>query len=472
MTAEKVDIRVSNAKVVTPSGTVLGGVAVSDGRIVSIGSHDTLPPAKTEIDAQNNYLIPGLIDPHVHLGRRTRGYPDQLEVEFETESRGAAHGGVTTFINFIEQGDRYIPDLDFFVGVGERNSYIDFTHHWVMTHDHHVDEIEALAEEGFRSFKMFFNMYKHMDIDIEPSEADRVYRVLRKLSDMNHGLAMFHAENADLSYVCRQDVRDSGRHGMKAWADASPPASEAMQIDHIGRLTEMTNSHSYVVHISSAEGAEALQRYRERGVDIHGETLVAFLALTYDDELGVWGKVSPPIRGQENQDKLWDAVRTGVIDHIGTDHISTDRAVMEGGKGKHGAHFWESPPGLQPGIEYFLPVMLSEGVNKNRISMERLVEVCSTNTAKRFGLYPRKGALIEGADADMVIVDLEKSATIDDEFYHTRETTWSPFHGRDVTGLPTHTIVGGELVVDEGELLGNAGDGSYLPVYDDGLPSR
>lgn len=472
MVFEAVELSVRNARVVTPGGTILGGVAANGGRIVAVGADGELPAAETEIDAEGNYLIPGIIDPHVHLGRRTLGYPDQLEIEFETESRGALHGGVTTFINFIEQGDPYLPDLDFYTEVGEENSYIDFTHHWVMSHDHHVDEIQPLADAGYRSFKLFFNMYKHMDIDIEASEADRVYHVLKRIADMNHGLAMFHAENGDLSHARRQEVQASGRTGMRAWSDASPPVSEAMQIDHVARLTEFTDSHSYVVHISCEEGVEALAPYRERGVDIHGETLVVFLTLTVDDELGTWGKISPPIREQSDQDALWAALRDGTLEHVGTDHISTDRAVNEGGEGPHGPHFWDTPPGLQPGVEYFLPAMLSEGVNRNRISMERLVEVCSTNNAKRFGLYPRKGALVPGADADMVVVDLDASAVVDDDFYHTRETTWSPYHGREFTGLPTHTIFGGRLVVEDGELTASPGDGSFLPVHDEGVATN
>jgi len=469
MQAEEADLTVYNARVVTPGRTLMGGVAATDGRIIKVCADDELPPGNDEIDAGGNYLIPGLIDPHVHIGRRSGGYPNQLEVEFETETRGALHGGVTTVINFIEQSEPYLPDLDFFIEVGERNSYVDFTHHFVMSHDHHVEEIEELASAGFRSYKMFFNMYKHMDIDIVPSEADRVYRVLKKVAEMNHGLAMFHAENSDLSYVRRQEVQAEHRHDMQAWADASPPISEAMQIEHAGMLTEYTNSRSYVVHISSAAGVESLARYRAKGVDIHGETLVAFLALTYDDDLGTWGKVSPPIRSEDDKQALWKAIRTGVIEHVGTDHISTDREVNEMGQGRHGPHFWESPPGLQPGVEYFLPVMLSEGVNRGRISIERLVDVSSTNNAKRFGLYPRKGAIVEGADADMVLVDLNASAVIDDAFYHTRETSWSPFHGWTVTGLPTHTIVGGNIAVENGERHRHPGDGSFLPVYNDGV---
>ncbi|WP_396613850.1 dihydroorotase family protein (plasmid) [Haloferax sp. S1W] len=471
MVSEPVDLRVTNARVVAPGGTFFGGVAVDDGVIVRVGSTSRLPDAERDIDADGKYLIPGLIDPHVHIGRRGKGYPDQLEIEFESETKGAVFGGVTTIMNFIEQGDQYLPDVEFFKRVGEDNSYIDFTHHFVMTHDHHVDELEGLAAEGFRSFKMFFNMYKYMDIDIQPSEIDRVYRVLTKVAEMPYGLAMFHAENAELSYMKRQEVKASGRSGLKAWSDASPGTSEALQIDHICRLTEFTDSQSYIVHISCEEGVDALEPYQQRGVQVYGETLAPFLGLTNDEDLGVWGKVSPPIRDERSRMRLWAALRTGVIDHVGTDHISTSLEEKELGEGKHGA-FWESPPGIQPGVESFLPVMLTEGVNKNRISMERLVEVCSTNNAKRFGLYPRKGVIAEGADADLVIIDLEQSVVVDDDFYHTLETSWSPFHGKEMTGLATTTIVDGQVIVEDGQFFGTPGTGSYLPVTDTGIAPR
>jgi dihydropyrimidinase/dihydroorotase len=156
---------------------------------------------------------------------------------------------------------------------------------------------------------------------------------------------------------------------------------------------------------------------------------------------------------------------------MGTDHCPHKIAFKEKEKGKHG-DIWDAIPGDSNGIEYFLPVMMSEGVNRNRISMERLVEVCAANNAKRWGLYPRKGALVEGSDADMVIVDLEKSAVVDDDFYHTMEPRYSTMHGMELTGLPTHTIVGGEVVVEDGELLVDKGGRDYLPRGPGGVPAN
>lgn len=462
MVSGTTDLKVVNARVVTPGGVLSGGVAADDGTIVAVGAEQNLPDADEVVDADGNFLVPGFVDPHVHLGRRDEGYPTQLEIDFETETRGAIHGGVTCLLNFVEQGGHYLPDLDFFVSVGEEHSYVDFGYHFVISHEHHIDEIEGLAEAGVPSFKMFFNKYKYSDIDIEASEADRVYRVMQKVAEIPGGLAMFHAENAEVSRLRGEEVRTEGRHDLRAWSDASPPITEAMQIEQIGLLSEFTGAHAYVVHVSPAEGVDAVERYRERGVNLHGETLVTFLGHTTEEELGVWGKVSPPIRPPRHRKRLWEGVRTGVIDHVGTDHVATSKEAVEMGEGQFGEQMWDSPPGIQPGMEFFLPLMMTEGYNENRVGIERLVEVCATNNAKRFGLYPQKGVIQEGSDADLVVVDPDATATVDDDFFHTREPRWSSVHGRRLTGLPTHTIVGGELAVADGELLAEPGGATFL----------
>ncbi|MBZ6496911.1 dihydroorotase [Natrinema longum] len=473
MVESTVDLRVVNARVVTPDGTINGGVAANDGVIVGVGTESNLPEADREIDAEGNYLIPGFIDPHVHWGlsRYEYDYHEGLEHDFETETRGAIHGGVTTVVNFLLQKEPYLPDMDFFKRAGEENSYIDFAYHAIVHQDHHVEEIPKLAEEGIRSYKIFFNWYKNAspELGIDHSDAGGVYKVLDTVSDIPGGVVMFHAENEDLAIQRRKELQEEGRNDLEAWSESAPNICEAMQIEQIGRLTEYTDSRAYIVHMSTAEGVDICKRYQEQGVNLHAETLPAFLSHTYEqDDLGVWGKISPPLRGEESKTRLWEGIRNGVIDYVGTDHCPHKLEFKEKDTGKHG-DIWDAIPGDNNGIEYFLPVMMSEGVNKNRISMERLVDVCSTNNAKRWGLYPRKGAIAEGSDADMVIVDLEKSTVVDDDFYHTMEPGYSTFHGDELTGLPTHTIVGGEVVVEDGELLTEAGGRNYLPRGPEGV---
>ena len=472
----RADLRVVDARVVTPSGTMPGGVATADGRIVTVGTEATLPDADREIDAGGNYLIPGFVDPHVHWGLSRyefEDYHEGLKHDFETETRGAVHGGVTTVVNFLLQREPYLPDMEFFREVGRENSYIDFAYHAIVHQDHHVEEIEGLVDAGIRSFKLFFNWYKHAspELGIDHSDAGRVYRVLDTVADVNGGVVMFHAENEDLAYERRQELQDEGRNDLEAWTEASPNVAEAMQIEGIGRLTEYTDSRAYIVHMSTAEGVDVCERFQDRGVNLHAETLPAFLAHTNDADLGVWGKISPPLREERSKKRLWEGLRTGVVDYLGTDHCPHRIEFKEKGEGKYG-DMWDAIPGDNNGIEYFLPVMMSEGVNRNRLSMERVVEICAENNAKRWGLYPRKGALVEGADADMVIVDLEKRRVVDDEFYHTMEPGYSTFHGDELTGLPTHTIVGGEVVVENDELRVEPGDREYLPRGENGVPMR
>lgn len=473
MVNSPVDLRVENARVVTPSGTINGGVAAEDGTIVAVGSDRSLPDADETIDANGNYLVPGFIDPHVHWGlsRYEYDYHEGLAHDFETETRGAVHGGVTTVVNFLLQSDPYLPDMDFFKEAGAKNSYIDFAYHAIVHQDHHIDEIEGLVDEGIRSFKIFFNWYKHAspELGIDHSEADRVYQVLDTVSNVKDGVVMFHAENEDLAYERRKELQEEGRNDLEAWSEASPNVAEAMQIEQIARLTEYTDSRAYIVHMSTGEGVDIVDRYQKQGVNIHAETLPAFLSHTKHDDLGVWGKISPPLRGPDSKKRLWEGLRTGAVEYLGTDHCPHKKPFKEKETGKYG-DIWEAIPGDNNGIEYFLPVMMSEGVNKNRISMERLVEIAAENNAKRWGLYPRKGALVEGTDADMVIVDLEKSTVVDDDFYHTMEPGYSTYHGQELTGLPTHTIVSGEVVVEDGTLLGEPGGREYLPRGENGVP--
>jgi len=469
------DLRVHNARVVTPGGTLDGGVAAADGEIVAVGADRNLPDADREIDAEGNYLIPGFVDPHVHWGlsRYEFEYHEGLEHDFETETRGAVHGGVTTVVNFLLQPEPYLPDMDFFVEAGEENSYIDFAYHAIVHKDHHFEEVEDLVEEGIRSFKIFFNWYKYAapELGIEHSDAGRVYDLLSTVADVPGGVVMFHAENEDIAEERRQELQAEGRNDLAAWSESAPNICEAMQIEQIGRMTELTDSRAYVVHMSTGEGVDICKRFQERGVNLHAETLPAFLTHTNDEEeLGVWGKISPPLRGEWSKKRLWQGLREGTVEYMGTDHCPHKIAFKEKGEGKHG-DIWDAIPGDNNGIEYFLPVMMSEGVNRNRISMERLVEVCCANNARRWGLYPRKGALVEGSDADMVVVDLDRSKVVDEEFYHTMEPRYSTMHGMELTGLPTHTIVGGEVVVEEGELQVEKGGRDYLARGPGGVES-
>lgn len=467
MTERVVDLTISDAVVVTPEGSRYGGVAVDDGTIVSVCSDSQLPESDEHIDAGGNVLLPGAIDPHTHMGLAgyRGGFREHFEHDFPTETRGAVHAGVTTMLTFLFQSDPYAPDVDDYRAIGEDNSYIDFGFHAIIQDDHHLDEIPTLAEKGISSFKLFFNMYKTAApvLDIQHADAGQLYEALRQARQIDDGLVMIHAENDDLSRRKREEVQVEGRNDLAAWADASPPVSETMQVDQIARLARETEGRAYVVHVSAAESVDVIDEYRSQGVPIHGETLAAFLAHNTDQDIGVFGKVSPPIRGPRHQRRLWEGISSGALTHVGTDHAPSSLAGdVDRDEIDRDGDIWESPRVGRPGMGYLLPVLLSEGVNGGRISLEEVAAISATNTAKLFGLYPRKGAIVEGADADLVIADLEKSTVVDDDFYRTMEPRWSSLHGRKLQGLPTHTIVGGELAVADGDLLLEPGNGSFI----------
>jgi len=473
---ETADLRVTDARVVTPSGIVEGGVAVDDGTIVKVGTEANLPEASEEVNADGKHLIPGFVDPHNHMGlmggAERESYQEEFKSDMETETRAALYGGTTTLLTFLLQTVEYSPDMDYLVNAGNDQSYIDFGFHAIIHKDEHYEEMERLAEEwDVRSFKLFFNMYKKTapEFGIEHANAGDVYKVLKKASDIDDAVVMFHAENEDIAHERRQELQAEGRNDLEAWSESAPNICEAMQIEQIARMTELTDSRSYIVHMSTGEGVDICERFQNQGVNVHAETLPAFLCHTKDDDhLGTWGKISPPLRGEASKQRLWEGLRNGTVEYMGTDHCPHKIEYKEKDTGKHG-DIWDAIPGDNNGIEYFLPVMMSEGVNRNRISMERLVEVCCENNAKRWGLYPRKGALVEGSDADMVIVDLDKRKPVDEDFYHTMEPRYSTFHGEELTGLPTHTIVGGEVVVEDNELQVDKGGRDYLARGENGV---
>jgi len=459
------DLKVQNARVVTPAGTIQGGVVASDGRILDVGSDASLPDAEETIDANGNFLIPGFICPHNHMGLSAgyeNDYHTQFELDMETETRACIKGGVTSFFTFLLQEERYLPDMDFFVDTGEQQSYIDFGFHAIIHQDHHVEEIQQLADEaGIRSFKLFYNMYKQSapELGIGHANAGRTYRVFRKVSDLEGAVVMFHAENDDLLQETLREVRDEQeRDSLEAWADTSPGIAQSMQIEQIASLCDETDATAYVVHNSAKETISTLKRYQEDGVDIYGETLPSFLGNhCQDEDVGLWGKISPPVRYEEDQIALWKGLRNGVLQHVGTDHCPYPVEY----KGDRDGSFWDGPPGDQ-GLQTFLPVMMHYGVNKNRLSMERVVETCATNNAKRFGIYPRKGAIVEGADADMVVVDLDREVKVDSEWLEYMGNKWTSVYDETLQGTPSHTIKGGEVMVEDDEIIADKGIGEYL----------
>jgi dihydropyrimidinase len=462
---------IKNGRVVTPTGLIFGGVAIDDGKIVYVGGDYSLPQAKRVIDAEENFIIPGLIDPHVHLGGAP-GVPfeEELARQFPLETEGALRG-VTTLGHMIMSTPEVsnFRFLDPLIKMGHELSYVDFFSHGVVTSELHLSEQPELWRRGVTSFKHFWNAYKGADGQGILSHTDEsiAYRSLLFVSGQGYpGVAMFHCEEIDPIYILSEKLQQEGRNDLKAWAEARPPWAEEKRIyDAIQMAKNAGNPPVYIVHISSAEGVELVAQARRDGYPVWGETNPAFLTHTCEmDELGCWGKVIAPLRYRKDSDRLWRGIHDGGITNLGNDHCGYTRETKEegaGGKGKYG-NLWDSTPGLCGGLERLLPVMMTFGVNAGRISIEDMVRVCSTNTAKLFGLYPRKGVLTPGSDADIVIVDPGKTVTVDDSFYHC-QSEFDIYKGWQFKGLARTTVIRGEVMMENYETTGKRGYGRFIP---------
>jgi dihydroorotase-like cyclic amidohydrolase len=460
-----VDTTVRNGLVVTPGGIVRGGVAIEGERIVAVGLDEALPESRRVIDARGGYVIPGYLDAHVHLGPGGIDWP-KTAGDFRTESRAAAYGGVTTALAFLFALDSYLPVLDDLIRWGEESSLVDFSFHAGINFQPQIEEIPALVERGITSFKHFFTAYRgEGGGTIEAMDPGLLYQSFKMIGAVGKGaVAQVHAEDMDLILLHEAEMRASGRRDLEAWSLSRPPVCEAITIDQIATIGREAGARPYIVHLSSAAGVDAVERAQRSGLDLIAETCPQYLTLdqTMEATIGCWGKVNPPIRTIADQDALWRALRDGSVTTLGTDHAPVDLKAKERGGGKY-QNVWTSGLGIPNGMEHLLTVLLSAGVGGGRLDIQQLVRVGSENTAKAFGLYPRKGALLPGSDADLVIVDPTVEGEIGEDFFHGVAREWSPYFGYPIHGLPVLTMVRGTVVMENRQIVDETPRGRYLP---------
>ena len=455
------DLLISGGNIVTPEKIFQGFIAVNDGKISAIDQGEASFSAARTIDAQGCHVLPGIIDPHAHLG-----YMDTLEA-VETETRAAACGGVTTlgvYILALKEG--MLRQFDQFRDTFESKSYIDGFWHLMVIDALTTSEIEACpAEVGLTSFK--FNMgYKgpHADlIGITATDDGAVYKGFRMISRLGAPcIAACHTENIDIHLMLRDELIAQGRNDFSVWNESRPPFVEAECMRRAIYLAKSAGCPLYIPHITIAEGVDIIAEAREQGIEVTGETCPQYLTHNGEEPAQVLldhpacACVNPPLRDQASNDRLWEGIAKGVIQCVGSDLAPTTLAMK-------GDDIWNAPMGLGNTSELLLPVMLSEGVNKGRISLQQVAEVCALNPAKVFGVYPRKGQLAIGSDADIVIVDPDKEVTVKTDKLRSM-CDWSIYDGWPLKGWPTHTILRGQVIVDNGEPNGKRpGQGNYIP---------
>ncbi|MGD0627518.1 MAG: amidohydrolase family protein [Thermodesulfobacteriota bacterium] len=455
----KADCVIKNGIVVTPQNTIIGGVAVKGPQIVAVGADALLPEASRTIDAQGGYVIPGLIDVHYHLG--AGGPFERIESDFKTETPGAALNGVTTIGSMLATLGSYIPAAAKAIEWGKGRSFVNYAFHCAIQVPAHLEEVMKLCDMGMSRFKMFYTAYKGEEgrkIGQLGCDDGLVYRACELFAEYGFpAMATLHCEEQDIMDLL-QPRYENKRMDLPAWTEARPDFIEPMSLDSAAWIAKATGAAIHIAHMSTKEAVEELTRWQKAGVRIYGETTPTYLTLTKYDNIGLFGKINPPLREKEDQEALWAALRDGVITTMGTDTCPYTRQEKE-----QGGNLWCALPGFATGVEIFCAAMISEGVNKGRLSLEQMVKVTSEGTARLLNLYPRKGALVPGADADIVIVDPKRETTVRSKDMVTRSKEWSPFEGMKLKGLPVFTMVMGEIMAENRQLVGKP-NGRFVPV--------
>jgi dihydroorotase-like cyclic amidohydrolase len=456
------DLVIKNGWVVTPSGIIAGGLTVKNGKIAHIGGSDSLPDAAAEIDADWQYVLPGIIDTHVHLGTALRP-GEEFIPELRAESETAATCGVTTLVTtttYPQHEDRRVRKIDLHrekKREGTHNSFVDFKFtHWIYS-DEDVEDLQQLFVEGCTSYKFIAQALELVDHG-ELGQWGFMYGALRRIGQLGEpAMALMHCEQEQIIRFLQKELIEQGRTDLPAWTEARPPITEAIDALSLGLVGKEVGCPVCVVHIGSWQTVEAVKWLRQMGAKVVAETCPAYLALTKNEPLGNVGKANPPLKDETHIEKLWQAVSEGAIDIIGSDH-SPKKLKPD----KLEPTLWKARPGVG-GNGVILPILITEGVKKGRIGMEDVARLTGENAARAFGIYPTKGVLASGSDADIIIVDPEGEWVLGLETLKGL-SDYSTWEGKRVRGRAVKTFLRGKLVAEDGGLVDKQPRGEYVEV--------
>jgi dihydropyrimidinase len=455
---------IRNGTVVTHDLTYKADVRIEGGRIAEIGPNLR---GDTELDATGCYVMPGGIDPHTHLEMPFMG--TYSADDFDSGTRAALAGGTTMVIDFAlpSPGQGLLDALAMWHNKSTR-AHCDYSFHMAVTwwSQQVFDEMPKVVEKGITSFKHFL-AYKGA-LMVNDEELFASFRRLRELG----AVAMVHAENGDIVMELQRKLLEEGNTGPEAHAYSRPPQVEGEATNRAIMIADMAGVPLYVVHTSCEEAHEAIRRARQQGKRVWGEPLIQHLTLD-DSEYAHpdWDHaarrvMSPPFRDKRHQDSLWAGLAAGSLSVVATDHCAFTTEQKRYGVGD----FTRIPNGTG-GLEDRMPMLWTHGVATGRITMNEFVAATSTNVAKIFGMYPRKGAVAVGADADLVVWDPKKSKVIS---AGTQQSAidYNVFEGKEVTGLPRFTLSRGRVMVHDGEMRGQEGHGKFVAREPNGAVNR
>ncbi|MBI4862549.1 MAG: dihydropyrimidinase [Candidatus Riflebacteria bacterium] len=453
-------ILIKNGRIVTAVDDYRSDIFVESETITTIGIGLSMP-ADTVIDAHDRLVIPGGIDPHVHLDMP---YGSICSTDdFETGTRAAAFGGTTTVIDFPTQvkGRSMLEALDLWHGKAQGRATIDYGFHMIVTDlpAERVTEMAKLVEAGISSFKLFMAYPGVLYLD------DGVlFRAMRKAA-AEGTLVLMHAENGIAIDEIVRGARAQGQTAPRYHPLTRPTRLEGEAVHRAIALAEVAGCPMYIVHLSSGDGLEQLRLARHRGLLAYGETCPQYLFLDkslYEQEGAEGAKymMTPSLREKWNQFPLWRGLASGDISVVGTDHCP----FYFKGQKEPVAHDFTKIPNGAPGIENRMSLIHTGGVVGQRFGLNRFVQVTSTNAARMFGLFPRKGTIAVGSDADLVIFDPDRELTIsvDNPLTHHMRVDYNAYEGISVRGYPETVVSRGRVICQKGEWLGKAGAGRFL----------
>jgi len=458
------DLILRNGTVVTPHGTSRQDVAISGETISAVTSPDAIDSTQTKrsIDVNGKIVMPGGIDPHVHckwimpMPDGTFGFTEGPEIV----SRAALFGGTTTLIDFAAR----LEDIPFSEVIEKRdqdwvgNCYCDYSYHLMLLGDVEppvLSELESLIGDGYPTIKIFTT-------NITPSRSGRmvhfgdIWEVFKVITRAG-GLGVIHAEDNDLVMHMYEKLIREGRVSFHNLAEVHSALSEDLSFRRVIRLAEAENTPLYMMHVSAGTGVRAIREARAKGQAIYGETLHQYMLFTSEDYKRPNGQIYhtyPSLKSPEDQAELWAGTLDGSINAVATDELCCTLQLKTVG------NRIDDTTGGNAGVEPRLGVMYQEMVTERGYSLEQFVDLCSSNAAKIMGLYPRKGAIAAGSDADIAVLDptIKRKVRLED----LHESDYSPWEGHEITAWPVMTILRGKIMVENGVFMGDPKDGKYL----------
>jgi len=449
---------IKNGEIINADSRQKADILVEDGVLTQIGKDLVVPEGCEVIDARGKYIFPGFIDPHVHIHLPFMG--TSAKDDYDSASRAAVVGGTTTLIEMCCPGpdDSLLDAYKLWKSKAEGLSACDFSFHMgVPRYDAQAEaDLREIVADGISSFKVFLAYKGALGLDDEG-----LYKALGLAKELGV-IVTAHCENADLIAQLQQKLLSEGKTSPKWHYHSRPPIVEAEGVHHLATFAALHGTHIYTVHTSCRESVEVALKAREKGVHIWIETLIQYLTHDMTDAekprfQGAKYVMSPPLRDRANQEYLWNALQQGLINTLATDHAPFD---FKGQKDMGRDDFTKIPNGI-PSLEDRVTMLWTEGVCTGKLDIHRFVDCASTETAKVFGLFPRKGTISVGADADIVIWDPKYRGKISARTHHMN-VDYNPYEGKTIKGRPARVLVRGSTVAKNGSFTGQLGHGRFL----------